>query len=101
MTLDLLAFVVAITAATPALADGPTGTWLRDTGEAKVRIAACGQALCGNVVWVKDPAHQDQVGRRVFWDMLPDGPTTWKGEAFNPEDGKTYSGKLSLESGAM
>jgi len=29
--------------------------------------------------------------------MKPNGANAWAGTAFNPEDGKEYSGKMSLE----
>jgi len=73
-----------------------TGTWLRDNGESKVSIAPCGEALCGSVTWVKDPDDQAGVGKRVFYDMVSAGENKWKGKAFNPEDGKTYTGTMTL-----
>ena len=80
----------------PALAD-PIGTWLRENGESRVRLAKCGDAICGTVSWLKDPATaKSKVGQRVFFDMQPNGTNSWAGQAFNPEDGKTYSGKMSL-----
>jgi uncharacterized protein (DUF2147 family) len=85
-----------------ASAQDATGTWLRETGESRVRIAKCGEALCGTVVWLKDPAtSKSKVGQRVFFDMMPKGANAWSGKAFNPEDGKTYSGKMSLSGGAL
>lgn len=83
--------------ATGATAAGdPTGTWLRDNGRAQVRIAPCGAALCGVIAWLKDPSSPGKVGQRVFYGMVPDGNGGWAGHAFNPEDGKTYSGTMTL-----
>ncbi len=83
--------------ASPALAQDAVGTWLRENGESRVRFAKCGEALCGTVVWLKDPANSaSKVGQRVFYDMKPSGAGAWAGNAFNPEDGKTYSGKMTL-----
>ncbi len=87
-------------ASTPAFAD-PSGTWLRDNGNSRVRIAKCGEAFCGTLVWVKDPDGPAKVGQRIFYEMMPSGANTWAGKAFNPEDGRTYSGKLSLSGGSM
>jgi uncharacterized protein (DUF2147 family) len=82
--------------AAPAVAE-PIGTWLRENGESRVRFAKCGDAICGTVSWLKDPATaKSKVGQRVFFDMKPNGANSWAGQAFNPEDGKTYSGKMSL-----
>jgi uncharacterized protein (DUF2147 family) len=79
-----------------ARAGDPTGTWLRDNGNAKVRIAPCGGALCGVIAWVQDPAAPGKVGQRVFYNMVPNGSGGWAGQAFNPEDGRTYSGTMTL-----
>jgi uncharacterized protein (DUF2147 family) len=81
----------------PVLAQDVTGTWLRENGESRVRFAKCGDALCGTVAWLKDPANSpSKIGQRVFYDMKPTGDGSWSGSAFNPEDGKTYTGKMTL-----
>jgi uncharacterized protein (DUF2147 family) len=33
--------------------------------------------------------------------MTPSGANAWSGRAFNPEDGRTYSGKMTLSGGSM
>jgi uncharacterized protein (DUF2147 family) len=83
--------------AAPAFAADPMGTWLRDTGASRIRFAKCGSSLCGTVVWLKDKNSASRIGQRVFFDMAPDGDNRWIGKAFNPEDGKTYSGKVFLD----
>ncbi len=90
----------AVLATTPALAD-PSGTWLRDNGNSRVRVAPCGDSLCGTIVWLKDAEGPSKVGQRVFFDMKPDGANKWSGKAFNPEDGKTYSGTMSLSGSSL
>jgi uncharacterized protein (DUF2147 family) len=93
-----------------ALAGEATGTWLRSSGSSKIRIEACGNALCGTVVWEKnprkdiynpDPAKREEpvVGRRVLLGLKPtDTADQWKGEVYNAEDGKTYTGYVTLQS---
>lgn len=82
--------------ATPSLAQEVTGTWLRDSGASKVRLAKCGEAVCGTISWLKDSSGPAKLGQRIFYDMKPSGTGKWSGSAFNPEDGKTYSGTMSL-----
>ncbi|MCA0332217.1 MAG: DUF2147 domain-containing protein, partial [Actinobacteria bacterium] len=79
-----------------AFAADPSGTYLRDTGASRVRIAKCGTAFCGHLVWLKDATGPAKVGQRIFFDMKPNGENEWRGQAFNPENGKNYSGKMSL-----
>lgn len=93
--LAALGFATAA-AVMPAAAQDVTGTWLRDTGASRVRFAKCGEAMCGTLAWLKDADGPAKVGQRIFYDMKPDGAGKWKGSAFNPEDGKTYSGTMTL-----
>jgi uncharacterized protein (DUF2147 family) len=73
------------------------GEWARDDGKAKVRLVSCGDAVCGSLSWLRDPKNDlGKVGQQVFFDMKPSGDNAWTGRAFNPEDGKTYSGKMTL-----
>lgn len=95
-----LALSLAAVSATPALAD-PTGTWLRENGASRVRISPCGANFCGTIVWLKDADGPAKVGQRVFYDMAANGANKWSGKAFNPEDGKTYSGTMSLSGSSL
>jgi uncharacterized protein (DUF2147 family) len=94
------AFGFAAAIASPALAD-PTGTWLRDNGNSRVRFAKCGDSYCGTIVWVKDSDSPSKVGQRIFYDMKESGANSWTGKAFNPEDGKVYSGKMTLSGSSI
>lgn len=82
--------------ATPALAQDVSGTWLRETGASRVRFVKCGEAMCGTLAWLKDANGPAKVGQRIFYDMKASGPGKWSGSAFNPEDGKTYSGTMTV-----
>jgi uncharacterized protein (DUF2147 family) len=80
-----------------ALAGDVKGEWARDDGKAKVRLASCGgDAICGSISWLRDKNDPGKVGQQVFFDMKPSGDNAWAGRAFNPEDGKTYSGKMTM-----
>ncbi|MFV0281755.1 MAG: DUF2147 domain-containing protein [Rhodoblastus sp.] len=94
--MGLLAF------AGPAMAADIVGTWLRSNGESRVRMAPCGGGVCGTISWLKNPANGvAKVGQQVFFNMKPDGSGGWEGSAFNPEDGKTYTGKASVSGASM
>ena len=94
---------------TMAHAGDATGVWLRSSGTAKFRIEACGAALCGSIIWEKaprkdvnnpDPARRDDplTGKKILLGMKPTGTADqWKGEVYNAEDGKTYTGYISLQ----
>lgn len=98
-----------VLATAPALAGDATGVWMRSSGTSKIEISKCGDALCGSVVWEKtprkdvynpDPARRGDpvTGRRILLGMKPTGTADqWKGSVYNAEDGKTYTGYISLE----
>ncbi len=85
-------------AAAPASAQDISGsTWQRDNGGSRVKFERCGEALCGNLVWIKPGADTPaKIGQKIFFDMKASGANAWSGSAFNPEDGKTYSGKMTV-----
>jgi len=102
-----LAFSVAVFSAAitafPARADDVSGTWLRETGQSKVKFGPCGGgAVCGNLVWIKPGVETPaKVGQRLFFDMKSTGPNSWSGSYSNPDDGKTYAAKMSLSGGTL
>ncbi|UYO43563.1 DUF2147 domain-containing protein [Rhodopseudomonas palustris] len=97
-----LGLLAAALATTGARADDVAGTWLRETGASKVKFAPCGGAVCGTLVWLKPGVETPaKVGQKIFFDMKPTGPNAWAGSAFNPEDGKTYTGKMNLSGGTL
>jgi uncharacterized protein (DUF2147 family) len=88
---------LAIAVGSSAMAGDVTGIWTRDDGSAKLRFSACGgDAVCGFLAWKKEPDGPAKIGQKLFFDMKPKGENAWAGSAFNPNDGKRYSAKLTL-----
>jgi len=90
----------------PASAQDANGTWLTASGETRVRIAPCGGSICGTIVWVKNPAKDEQnpnaalkarnvVGINMI-QMKAAGDKKWSGTLYNCTDGKTYSGSMTM-----
>jgi uncharacterized protein (DUF2147 family) len=107
--------ILCLAAATPAAAGDPRGNWMTDGGKAKIAIVSCGGALCGNIVALTEPndpatgkpktdSNNSDAGKRtrpmvgvpIVIDMKPDSADKWKGQVYNAEDGKTYSGSITL-----
>ncbi len=83
-------------------ADELVGSWQRSDGTSRIRMAPCGGGVCGSVSWLKDPVNSaSKVGQQIFFGMKPDGAGTWSGNALNPEDGKTYSGKATVSGSSL
>lgn len=96
------AFGALLLIPTTAIATGDAkGTWLVAERDARVRIDSCGEALCGWIAWMKGPTSFAKVGQRVLWDMRSNGDGVWTGKAFDPRDGKTYSGKLTVSGNSL
>ncbi len=93
----VLLAALAMLAAQAAMVGEVTGEWLREDGAAKIRFAPCGgEAVCGALAWKRDAGGSGKIGEQVFFDMKPNGADSWAGGAFNPEDGKRYSAKMTL-----
>jgi uncharacterized protein (DUF2147 family) len=107
--------ILGLAAVTPAFAGDPRGTWTTDDGKAKIAIVSCGGGLCGNIVALTEPndpatgkpktdsnnadsgkRSRPMIGVQIVIDMKPDTGDKWKGQVYNAEDGKTYTGSITL-----
>jgi uncharacterized protein (DUF2147 family) len=96
-----------------AQAAGVSGLWTTEHGDAKFRIAACGLALCGTIVWLAQPLdssgraktdvnNSDEakrtrplVGLTALTGLTPTGET-WRGVIYNADDGRDYDVSIRL-----
>ena len=84
-----------VVAASAASAADPTGIWINDTGRGAIEIKACGNALCGNVVWVKDTTDVKGCGKQIIGNVVPTGGGLWdNGWIYSPERGRKYNVEL-------
>ena len=115
-------FIVAISAALLAVpsaraqsAGEPTGVWLTQAGDARVRVSKCGGGICGVIVGLRqpnDPAtgkpqvddknpnpalkNRPMMGLHLFNGMHPAGPNKWSGQIYNADDGSTYASNVTV-----
>lgn len=99
LTTTLSALVLSVATAMPALANGadPSGVWLRDDGNARVRIAPCGTDICATNLWIKDTSGGEEVGDRLVLTLKPDGADSLKGEAFDPKRNRRFAMTLTVK----
>jgi uncharacterized protein (DUF2147 family) len=115
-TATIAAALLGVSLSTGLAAD-PLGTWRTEESKATVRIAACGPALCGTIILLKEANDPDtgkpktdknnadaglrnrpMIGVQIVLGMKPSGTANkWSGQVYNAEDGKTYSGSLTLQ----
>jgi uncharacterized protein (DUF2147 family) len=97
LTRVILAAGLASGFATGARADDPFGTWMRPSTGTQVNFYNCGGKLCGKIVAVKDQSRKGEVGTIIMNGAAKTGDKEWRGDLLNTEDGKTYSGVVTLE----
>jgi len=99
-----LSLCAAIVAFTPALAsaylDSILGYWQRGDGNARVRIEACGSALCAINTWIRDESGGEHVGDRLVMKVSGDG-SSLSGSAYDPQRKLEYKLEISVGSGSM
>ncbi len=110
-----LLVTVSLARSCPAVAADPNGTWLTEPGTSRIKISDCSDALCGTVVWLKEPIDpQTQkpyldklnidpskrsrplIGVSIVLDMKPSGADSWAGQVYNAEDGNTYPASITM-----
>jgi uncharacterized protein (DUF2147 family) len=100
-----------LTGAAHAQAQDPSGIYLSESGETRVRIAKCGQVYCGTIVSVqgepKDVNNPDAslrgrslVGTQMISNIQPAGQG-FTGQLYNYKDGRTYTGKMTFAGKSM
>jgi uncharacterized protein (DUF2147 family) len=111
--LHAAAIVIALFGLTQTASADPKGTWLTENGRSRVKIDDCGGALCGTIVWLKEPNDPETgkpktdknntdagkrsrplVGLPIVLSMKPNGASKWSGQVYSPEEGKVFSGNL-------
>jgi uncharacterized protein (DUF2147 family) len=114
----IIAIFVALLAAPSVRAQGagePTGIWLTQAGDARVRVSKCGGGICGVIVGLKQPidpatgkpqvddknpnpalAKRPMIGLPLFSGMHATGPGKWSGQIYNADDGNTYASNVAV-----
>jgi uncharacterized protein (DUF2147 family) len=104
------AAILALSASTlPAVAAdaSPIGDWLVKDGFGIIRVDNCNGKMWGIVAWEKsagidkenpDPTKKGRptLGVPILLGMAPTKPNKWEGEIYNTENGKVYSGSITV-----
>ncbi len=127
MRTSVLLLLVLLALALPCLAasaDDIVGVWLDQAKDARIDISKCGDKYCGKIVWLKNPLYPadskegtpgtpkldnnnpdpslrktPRMGLVIMHDFKFAGDNVWSdGKVYDPKNGKTYGGKLTLVS---
>ena len=79
----------------------PNGVWLREDGNARVRIAPCGGNICATNLWIKDTSKGEEVGDRLVMSLDRKSVTALAGTAYDPKRDKTYAITVIVNSASL
>ena len=116
----LASLALALSASAALASATPVGVWYTQGKQGKVRIAPCGDKLCGVIISgrgkdgkpasdARDDANPNPalrsrpiLGLQILRDFKPTGPGRWGGgKIYDPNTGRTYDSKLSLSNGGV
>ena len=120
----VMSIMAAATAAHAASGDDILGVWNNAEKDAKIEIFKCNGKYCGKIVFAKEPNYPADskkgtpstprldgknpdrakksrpiIGLQIVNDFIFDEKGVWKdGSVYDPKNGKTYRGKITLVS---
>ncbi len=125
IALATAAFLCLTPVAQAVQADDIVGVWMSEGGKGRVEITKKGSVYSGRITWLAEPDYpkgdpnagepkrdlnnpdeelRDRpiVGLTVLKDFEFDGEQTWtKGTIYDPENGKTYKCKITMQGDEM
>lgn len=94
--LKTLSICGALAASTPALAFEPYGIWVREESGTKFDFYNCAGKLCAKVIAVAKDSEKKAIGTVILRNAVrKDG--AWRGDIYNTDDGKIYSGSVTVD----
>jgi uncharacterized protein (DUF2147 family) len=120
----IMIIMIFLTATAHADSDDILGLWNNEEKDAKIEIFHCREKYCGKIFSLTEPNYPEGskegvpgtpkldhnnpdpalrktpiVGLRIMHDFVYDSDNKWlSGKVYDPENGKTYSGKMILVS---
>lgn len=79
----------------------PSGIWMRDDGNARVRIAACGKNICATNLWIGDTSKGEEAGDRLIMSLTQKSADTLTGTAYDEKRDRTYSITLTVSGNGL
>jgi uncharacterized protein (DUF2147 family) len=93
--------LLTVTAAGAQQSADPSGVWLRDDGNARVRIAPCGNDICATNLWIGDTSKGEAAGDVLVMSLKPKSADTLSGSAYDKKRDRTYSITVQVSDGAL
>lgn len=106
----LLALSMASSDVAAQAAEDAVGVWLNPENQSNVEFYRCGESLCGKITKLAtggattDEKNTEAAkrGRAIMGLVIMEGakksgPAKWAGNLYNPRDGKTYAGSVTVK----
>jgi uncharacterized protein (DUF2147 family) len=77
------------------------GVWMREDGNARVRVAPCGDKTCATNIWIRDTSKGEAPGDRLVLSLKRSSDSEFSGTAYDPKRGLTYSVDVTVGDQAM
>ena len=77
------------------------GLWMRDDGNARVRVAPCGEKTCATNLWIRDTSKGEEPGDQLIMSLKRSSDTEFSGTAYDPKRRMTFSLDVTLGNQAM
>jgi uncharacterized protein (DUF2147 family) len=109
-TAALLALAFAGGIAFAQTAEDAFGTWLNPDDKSNIELYKCGEGLCAKISKLVDAKAVDEknpdaakrdrpiVGLVIMDGAKKSGANKWSGTLYNPTDGKSYAGTVTIKS---
>jgi uncharacterized protein (DUF2147 family) len=91
-------------------AEDAVGVWLNPENQSNIEFYKCGEGLCAKITKLatgganidEKNADADKRGRPIVGLVIMEGakkagPANWSGNLYNPTDGKTYTGSVTVK----
>lgn len=94
-----LGLIVTLSCADTAMAAGAAdmmGSWQRDDGIARVKVAACGPLVCMTNTFIRPDITDEKVGERLEFDIKGSGATALTGTVRDPKTGRSYAAEVTV-----
>ncbi|WP_420103460.1 DUF2147 domain-containing protein [Bosea sp. (in: a-proteobacteria)] len=97
----LLAAMLILPSAAFASPQALDGTWMRDDGNARVRIAPCGDKICATNLWIGDTSKGEAPGDKLVMDLSQQPDGSFSGTAYDAKRDSTYSMTVKVGKGEL
>lgn len=83
-----------------SFSQGIVGIWWTEKNESKVKIYESNDKYYGKLIWAADPAQkvQQHVGKIIIDGFVKQEDGTYQGIVHAPHWGKTFKGKITIQS---